>query len=59
VADMIRKYGFMLQSILTSYEGLKEGYRNIVLRTKGTGDFESLQAELEKTYKDIIIRKGS
>ncbi len=59
VADMIRKYGFMLQSILTSYEGLKEGYRNIVIRTKGTGDFESLQAELEKTYKDIIIRKGS
>ncbi len=50
VADIIRKHNFRLQGILTSYAGVKEGYRNVVIRTKGTGDYDSLKAELEKTY---------
>ena len=58
VADIIRKYNFRLQGILTSYEGIKEGYRRVVIRTKGKGDFNSLKAELEKTYKVCQIRKG-
>jgi len=58
VADIIRKHGFNLQSILTSYERVKEGYRNIVIRTKGSGDFRSFKAEIEATYRDVRIRKG-
>jgi acetoin utilization protein AcuB len=59
VADIIRKHNFRLQGILTSYEGVKEGYRNVVIRTKGRGDFNSLKAELEDAYpKCCQIRKG-
>jgi len=58
VVDVIRKYGFRLQSVLTSYAGVKEGLRKVVIRTKGEGDFEGLKSELERAYKDIDIRKG-
>jgi acetoin utilization protein AcuB len=58
VADIIRKYGFSFQSILTSYEKVKEGYRNIVIRAKGKGRFGGLKAELSGTYKDVRIKKG-
>ncbi|HXX56623.1 MAG TPA: CBS and ACT domain-containing protein [Thermodesulfovibrionales bacterium] len=58
VADIIRKRGFSLQSILTSHEGVKEGYRNIVIRTMGKGDFKNLKAELEGAYTKVRIRKG-
>jgi acetoin utilization protein AcuB len=57
-ADIIRKHGFHLQSILTSYEGGKEGYRDVVIRTGGSGNFKGLKEELEGTYKNIQIRKG-
>ncbi|MDH5203674.1 MAG: CBS and ACT domain-containing protein [Nitrospirota bacterium] len=55
VADTVRNYGFMLQSILTSYERIKEGYRNVIIRTKGAGDFKGLKEELEKKYTGIVI----
>jgi len=58
VADIIRKYGFHLQSILTSYEGVKEGFRDVVIRTKGAGNFKSLKAELEGTFSNVKIRKS-
>ena len=58
VADIVRKYNFRLQGILTSYEGVKEGYRRVVIRTKGRGDFNNLQAEIERTYKGCQIKKG-
>jgi acetoin utilization protein AcuB len=58
VADIIRKHNFRLQGILTSYEGVKEGYRRVVIRTKGKGDFNSLQAEIEEAFKSCQIRKG-
>ncbi len=58
VADIIRKYGFRLQSILTSYEGVKEGYRDVVLRAKGTGNFKGMKEELERSYKGARITKG-
>jgi acetoin utilization protein AcuB len=58
VADIIRKHGFHLQSILTSYEGVKQGHRDIVLRTKGAGDFRNLRAELEGTFNHVRIKKG-
>src|ERR1700690_430392 len=46
VADIVRKHTFHLQGILTSYEGIKEGYRRVVIRTRGKGDFFSLRAEI-------------
>ena len=58
VADIVRKYNFRLQGILTSYEGVKEGYRRVVIRTKGRGDFNNLHAEIERTYKGCQIKKG-
>jgi acetoin utilization protein AcuB len=58
VADIIRKHGFSLQSILTSYEGIREGLRKVVIRTKGKGNFRALKAELEGTFKSVMIKKG-
>jgi acetoin utilization protein AcuB len=58
VADIIRKHGFHLQGILTSYEGVKEGHRKVVLRTTAKGDFKGLKAELESAYKNVQIKKG-
>jgi len=58
VADIIRKYGFSLQSVLTSYERVSPGYRNVVIRAKGSGKFGHLKAELTGTYTDIKIKKG-
>ncbi len=56
-ADIIRAHGFGLQSILTSYELVKEGYRRVVIRTKGKGDLKGLQRELEETYRGVSIRE--
>lgn len=58
VADIIRKHGFHLQSILTSYEGVKEGFRDVVIRTKGAGNFKNLKAELEGTFSNVKIKKS-
>jgi len=58
VADVVRKHGFRLQSVLTSYEGAKEGSRFIVIRTKGKGQFGAMKAELQGAYRDVRIRKG-
>lgn len=58
VADLVRKHNFRLQGILTSYEGVKEGYRRVVIRTKGRGDFSKLKEEMEESFKFCQIRKG-
>lgn len=58
VGDIIRKNGYRLQSILTSYEGIKAGYREVVIRTAGSGNFKELKEELEAAYKNVQIRKG-
>jgi acetoin utilization protein AcuB len=58
VADIIRKYGFSLQSVLTSYERVDPGYRHVVIRAKGSGKFGPLKAELMGTYKGVKIKKG-
>lgn len=55
VADIIRRHGFRLQSILTSYEGVKEGYRDLVIRTKGEGDIEAMKGEIEGRFGNIRI----
>ena len=58
VADIIRKHGFSLQSVLTSYEGVIKGHRDIVIRTKGNGDFKHMKMELEGTFSNVSIMKG-
>ncbi len=58
VADIIRKHGFHLQSILTSYEGAKKGFRQVVIRARGSGNFMKLRMELEESYTYIKITKG-
>ncbi len=58
IADIVRKNGFSLQSILTSYECVREGQRQIVIRTKGNGRFGALKAELLGNYKGVRIKKG-
>lgn len=58
VADIIRDHKFRLQGILTSYEGVKEGYRKVVLRTKGQGDYSGLKSELESRFRVCRIKKG-
>jgi len=58
VADIIRLYGFHLRSILTSYDRAKTGFRDIVIRTSGDGDFKNLKQSLETTYKGVQIKKG-
>jgi acetoin utilization protein AcuB len=55
VADIIRNQGFRLQSILTSYERVREGYRSVVIRTKGKGDVKGLESELERVYRAVRI----
>ena len=58
VADIIRKHGFSLQSILTSYEKAPKGYRHVVIRCFGDGKFGSLKAELMGTFVGVKIDKG-
>jgi acetoin utilization protein AcuB len=58
VADIVRKHGFSLQSILTSYERVKSGHRIVVIRAKGSGQFARLKAELTGTYTSVRIKKG-
>ena len=58
VADIIRQHGFHLQGILTSYEGVKEGSRMVVIRTTEMGDFKGLKSDLEDNYRSVQIKKG-
>jgi len=57
VADIIRKHGYHLHGILTSYEGVKAGLRKVVIRTSTEGDFKGLKAELEDTYREVKVLK--
>mgnify|MGYP001598133349 CR=1 FL=1 len=58
VADIIRRNNFHLQGILTSYEGVKKGFRKVVIRTTEMGNFKGLKEDLEDNYRDVQIRKG-
>ncbi len=58
VADIIRKHNYRLQGILTSYEGMKEGYRRVVIRTQGKGDFGGLKSEIARTFRTCEVKKG-
>ncbi len=55
LADLIRKFGFRWQSILSTSEKAAPGQRYIVIRTRGEGDFPALKKELETQYSMIRI----
>jgi acetoin utilization protein AcuB len=58
VADIVRKHNFRIQGILTSYEGVREGYRRVVIRTKGNGDFSKMKQDISTLFKICQFRKG-
>jgi acetoin utilization protein AcuB len=58
VADIVRKHGFRLQSILTSYADVGEGLRTLVLRIKGLGDFPAMKAEMEGAFRNVQFIRG-
>lgn len=55
VADIIRRHGFHLRGIMTSYEGVPEGSRRAVIRTTKAGEFAPLRAELERAYGSASV----
>ncbi len=58
IADTVRRHGFGIQSILSSFQKVEKGSRNIVIRTKGSGQYGALKAELMGSYRDVRFRKG-
>jgi acetoin utilization protein AcuB len=58
VADIVRRHGFSLRGILTSYEGVRKGLRRVVIRTTPEGDFAALRADLEAAYEAVRINQG-
>ena len=57
IAHVIRECGGHIVSILTSYENVPEGYRNIYIRVTDTNpaQLEALTAELEKRFTLLYI----
>lgn len=58
VADIVRKHGYRLQSIMSTHEKAAPGQRYVVIRTHGDGDYEGLQRDLQQTYSNVRMRKG-
>ncbi len=48
--DTIKKYGFGLESVLTTYEKVDKGYKRVVVRTKGAGDRKAAEKELTELF---------
>lgn len=55
VADVVRKYGFRLQSILSTNEKSAPGQRYVVIRTRGEGDAQGLKKEVQQQFKMVRI----
>jgi acetoin utilization protein AcuB len=58
VTDIVRRHGFHLHGILTSYEGVPKGSRQVVVRTDTAGDYDALRADLEGAYSFVSVLKG-
>ena len=51
VLDVLRKHGFTLDSVLTTYEGAQKGYKRVVVRTKGVkGNVDAVNKELKELF---------
>ncbi len=55
VADIIRDAGFGIESVLSSHTCTREGYRKVVLRTRGEGNGNKMKENIMKSYPDAII----
>ena len=55
VADIIRLYGGRMVSILTSYEGVPEGYRKVFIRMHSIERTRLQQLKEELSYKAALI----
>jgi acetoin utilization protein AcuB len=55
VADIIRLYGGRMVSILTSYEGVPEGYRKVFIRMHSIERTKLQQLKEELSYKAALI----
>lgn len=58
-ADLVRRHGFGVESILSSHAFTAPGRRQVVIRTRGPGDFASLREDLLKHYPDADIRRAA
>jgi len=51
VLDIVKKHGFRVDSVLTTYEGVEKGYKRVVVRTAGKeGDAEAATSELNQLF---------
>ena len=51
VLDIVKKHGFTLDSVLTTYEGVKKGHKRVVVRAIGKeGDLQKAQGELNNLF---------
>lgn len=55
ITDIVRRHGFHLRGILSSYEGVTQGTRRVVVRTSSEGDSAGLRADLEAAYTAVRI----
>jgi len=54
VLDIVREYGFNIDSVLTTYEGAKKGFKRVVVRTKGKGgDLPGAKKAFSSKYGDL------
>jgi len=57
ITDIVRRHGFHLRGILSSYEGVAKGSRRVVIRTSTEGDFPALRADLEAGCTAVRINQ--
>ncbi len=56
VADKVRAHGLKIRSILTTYQDVPEGRRELILRVEG--DTLPLESELKEEYPDMVVHRG-
>jgi acetoin utilization protein AcuB len=56
VADVVRAHGLKLRSILTTYQGVPEGVRELILRVEG--ETLALERVLQADYPDLLVHRG-
>lgn len=56
VTDRVRAHGLKLTSILTTYQGVAAGKRELILRV--AGDTAALEKELKLDYPDLLVHRG-
>ena len=56
VMDIMRKHDFKYNSILTTHEGVKEGFREVLIRFQAEEDaVEEILAELKTRYESVEL----